>query len=83
MLTINNATGSAASAIQAGSGGVAAGSAFATAQSAAAGGYGSAVFGFVVRTASAILGGIGLVNASQNTCTDDKEAGKDEGGKKD
>jgi hypothetical protein len=69
--------GSAAASIQAASGPIAAGSAFATAQSAAMGGYGSMVFGTVVQAGSAILVAAGLLNgvvegSPEDTKTDEK-----------
>ena len=75
-------TGSAAAGIQAASGPVAAGSAFAVAQSAAMGGYGSMVFGAVVQAGSAVLAAAGLINgataaSNQDAKIDDTE-GKEE-----
>lgn len=58
--------GSAATAIQAANGPIAAGSSFAVAQSAAMGGYGSAVFGTIVQAGSAILSAAGLINAGSD-----------------
>jgi hypothetical protein len=57
-------TGSAAAGIQAASGPVAAGSAFAVTQSAAMGGYGAMVFGAVVRAGSAVLAAAGLTKGA-------------------
>jgi hypothetical protein len=58
--------GSAAAAIQAASGPIAAGSSFAVAQSAAMGGYGSMAFGTIVQVGSAILSGAGWINAGSD-----------------
>ncbi len=57
-------TGSAAAGIQAASGPVAAGSAFAVAQSAAMGGYGAMVFNAGVQAGSAVLAAAGLINGA-------------------
>ena len=57
-------TGSPAAGIQAASGPVAAGSAFAIAQSAAMGGYGAMVYGAVVQAGSAVLAAAGLINGA-------------------
>lgn len=58
-LTKTTGIGSAAAAIQAGAGNVAAGGAFATLQSAAMGGYGGAVVSGLVRAGAAVMGGLG------------------------
>jgi hypothetical protein len=58
-LTKTTGIGSAAAAIQASAGNVAAGGAFATLQSAAMGGYGGAVVGGLVRAGAVVMGGLG------------------------
>lgn len=67
-------TGSTAAGIQAASGPVAAGSAFATAQSAAMGGYGSMIFGTVVQAGSAILAAAGLISGCAHECPEDAKS---------